>query len=48
MKSPWKKTSLNTQILFGVLTGIVLGLGVTVLKKESEVALVILYLADLM
>ena len=48
MKSTWKKTSLNTRILFGVLTGIVLGLGVTVLKKESEVALGILYLADLM
>ncbi len=48
MKSTWKKTSLNTQILLGVLTGIVLGLGVTLLEKESEVALGILYLAGLM
>lgn len=43
-----KRVSLNTQILLGVLTGIVLGLGVALLEKESDIALGVLYLADLM
>src|SRR5688500_11404751 len=43
-----KRVSLNPQILLGVLTGIVLGLGVALLEKESDIALGVLYLADLM
>ncbi len=42
-----KKTSLNTQILFGVLAGILLGMGFSVLGQESAVAQNGLYIAGL-
>ena len=43
-----KKISLNTQILFGVLSGILLGLGISELGQESPVAKNGLYIAGLM
>ena len=43
-----KKISLNTQILFGVLAGILLGLGFSGLGQESAVAQNGLYIAGLM
>ena len=43
-----KKISLNTQILFGVLSGILLGLGISGLGQESPVAKNGLYIAGLM
>ena len=42
-----KKTSLNTQILFGVAAGVILGLALAALGKESAVAQTGLYLSDL-
>jgi len=42
-----KKTSLNAQILFGVAAGIILGLALAALGKESAVAQTGLYLSDL-
>lgn len=42
-----KKTSLNTQILFGVLAGILLGWGISGLGQESAVAQTGLYIAGL-
>jgi len=42
-----KKTSLNAQILFGVAAGIILGLALAALGKESVVAQTGLYLSDL-
>jgi len=42
-----KRISLNTQIVFGALSGILLGLGLAVLEKESAAAEAGLYIADL-
>ncbi len=42
-----KRISLNTQIVFGALSGVLLGLGFAVLEKESAVAEAGLYIADL-
>ena len=42
-----KKTSLNAQILFGVAAGVILGLALAALGKESAVAQTGLYLSDL-
>ncbi|MDE2366600.1 MAG: dicarboxylate/amino acid:cation symporter, partial [Betaproteobacteria bacterium] len=42
-----KKTSLNTQILFGAITGIVLGLALAGIGKESAAAQTGLYLSEL-
>jgi Na+/H+-dicarboxylate symporter len=42
-----KKTSLNAQILFGVAAGIILGLALAALGKESAVAQTGLYLSEL-
>lgn len=42
-----KKISLNAQILFGVLAGILLGLGFSELGQESVVAQNGLYIAGL-
>ncbi|SOD40826.1 dicarboxylate/amino acid:cation symporter [Nitrosovibrio sp. Nv4] len=42
-----KKTSLNAQILWGVLAGLLLGLGLSLLEKESAVVQGGLYIAEL-
>src|SRR5690348_3310037 len=42
-----KRTSLNAQIWFGVLAGLLLGAGASWLGTESDVSRMALYLADL-
>ncbi|MBA4142760.1 MAG: dicarboxylate/amino acid:cation symporter [Nitrosospira sp.] len=42
-----RRISLNAQILAGVLAGTVLGLGLSMLEKDSAVAITGLYMADL-
>src|SRR5688572_28868605 len=42
-----KKISLNTQILYGVVAGLLLGLALPLLGKESAVAQAGLYFAEL-